>query len=128
MSMTHPRQEKAEMAVVAAKAFSRIADEWKLSIEEAAAIAEVSTSTWKRAKAGTAFEMTQDQLLRMSALVGIYKALNIYFDKPLASDWITRPNTGPLFQGKRPVDAMLEGGLPTFLTVRNYLDALRGGA
>jgi hypothetical protein len=37
------------------------------------------------------------------------------------------PNRGPEFDGARPVDAMIEGGLPKILRVRGYVDALRGG-
>ena len=35
---------------VALKAFSRIADAWSLTLREAAALADMSDSTWKRAK------------------------------------------------------------------------------
>ena len=38
------------------------------------------------------------------------------------------PNGGPEFEGRRPIDAMIEGGLPRILRVRTYVDALRGGA
>ena len=70
----------------------------------------------------------KDQLLRVSALVGIYKALHLYFDDELADRWPRLPNTGSLFGGRTPLDAMRAGGLPTILEVRDYLDALRGGA
>ncbi len=118
---------RAEMANAAVKAVTRIADRWRLTIDEAAGLADVSASTWKRAKGTGRLEMSHDRLLRMSALVGIYKALGIYFNDPLASEWMTRPNTGPLFDGKRPVDTLIAGGLPAFSRVRNHLDALRGG-
>ena len=35
---------------VALKAFARIADAWSLTLREAAALADMSDSTWKRAK------------------------------------------------------------------------------
>ena len=73
-------------------------------------------------------ELTKDQLLRLSAVIGIYKSLELYFSEPLARSWFTRPNTGPLFGGSRPVDTAIDGGLPQILAVRTYLDALRGGA
>ncbi len=114
---------------VALKAFNNIATEWKLSLSEAAELVDMSESTWKRAKKPDyAGNLTKDQILRLSALVGIYKALKLYFSAPIAAEWIRLPNQGPLFQGKRPVDSLIENGLPQFLYVRNYLDALRGGA
>lgn len=113
---------------VALKAFGNVATAWGLPVAEAAALADMSQSTWKRArKPDFAGELTHDQLLRLSAAIGIYKALRLYFDDPLAREWMTLPNTGPLFGGARPVDTLIEGGLPQFLQVRAYVDALRGG-
>jgi len=118
-----------ERPAVALKAFDRIVSEWGLPLHETAALADMSLSTWKRArKPAYAGDLTHDQLLRLSAVVGIYKALKLYFGDALAARWIALPNTGPLFEGARPVDAMIQGGLPRFLQVRAYLDALRGGA
>ncbi len=118
----------AEVQAVALKAYSRIADSWSLTGREAAALADMSESTWKRAKKpGYAGELTRDQMLRLSVVVGIYKALGLYFDSPLADQWVKLPNKGPVFDGARPADAMVAGGLPKILRVRAYLDALRGG-
>lgn len=36
-------------------------------------------------------------------------------------------NKGPLFEGRRPIDVMIEGGIPKLLLVRRHVDALRGG-
>lgn len=113
---------------VALKAYGRIADGWSLTLREAAGLADLSDSTWKRAKKPDfAGDLTHDQMLRLSALIGIYKALQLYFSAPIADDWVKLPNRGPEFDGARPVDAMIAGGLPKILRVRAYLDALRGG-
>ena len=114
---------------VALKAFARIVDGWSLTTREAAALADMSDSTWKRAKKpGFAGDLTRDQMLRLSALVGLYKSLELYFNGPLSREWVKLPNRGPEFDGTRPVDAMIAGGLPKILRVRGYADALRGGA
>lgn len=113
---------------VALKAFARIAEAWSLPVREAAALADMSASTWKRAKKpGFAGDLSRDQMLRLSALVGLYKSLELYFDAPISRQWVSLPNTGPEFDGARPVDAMIAGGLPKILRVRTYADALRGG-
>ena len=113
---------------VALKAFARIADAWSLTLREASALADMSESTWKRArKPGYAGDLTRDQMLRLSALVGLYKSLALYFDEPISRDWVKLPNQGPEFDGARPLDAMVAGGLPKILRVRGYVDALRGG-
>ncbi|TCS67122.1 antitoxin Xre-like helix-turn-helix domain-containing protein [Primorskyibacter sedentarius] len=113
---------------VALKAFARIAEAWSLTLREAAGLADMSESTWKRAKKpGYAGDLTQDQMLRLSALVGLFKSLELYFNEPISRDWVKLPNSGPEFDGARPVDAMISGGLPKILRVRAYADALRGG-
>jgi hypothetical protein len=116
------------MQGVGLKAYARIADAWSLTLREAAALADMTESTWKRAR-GPAYggDLTKDQMLRLSALVGLYKGLELYFDQPLSSEWVKLPNGGPGFGGRRPVDAMIEGGLPKMIEVRTYVDALRGG-
>ncbi len=118
-----------EMQAVALKAFSAIMAEWEISNADAAALADMSESTWKRArKPGYAGDLTRDQMLRLSAVVGIYKALKLCWSDAIARRWMSLPNQGPLFEGARPVDILIQGGLPQFLQVRTYLDALRGGA
>ncbi|MFG6638103.1 antitoxin Xre-like helix-turn-helix domain-containing protein [Sulfitobacter sp. 1A12126] len=122
-------RDTAQMNAVALKAYARIADAWSLTLKEAAALADMSESTWKRAKKPNfAGELTRDQLLRLSAVIGIYKSLELYFSEPIARSWFTRPNTGPLFYGHRPIDTVIEDGLPQLLNIRAYIDALRGGA
>ena len=113
---------------VGLKAFARIAEAWSLTQREAAALADMSESTWKRAKRpGFAGDLTRHQLLRLIALIGLYKSLELYFSEPISRQWVRLPNQGPEFDGARPVDAMIAGGLPKILRVRTYADALRGG-
>lgn len=128
LALAQPPQAP-DLQSTALKAASRIADHWGLTLAEAAALADMSPSTWKRArKPGYRGELGKDQLLRLSALTGIYKALGLYFGDQIAPRWMTLPNTGPLYDGARPVDTLIDGGLPAFLATRQYLDALRGGA
>lgn len=120
--------DPATIASVAAVAVSRVAAAWRLRNEEAARLLDVSPRTWNRVKSGNwSGSLTRDQLLRASGLIGLYKALHLYFGDALADDWVSLPNTGPSFGGRRPLDVMAEGGLPAILEVRDYVDALRGG-
>lgn len=113
---------------IALKAYARIADAWSLTLREAATLVDMSESTWKRARnPGYEGNLTQDQMLRLSALVGLYKSLELYFEEPISREWVKLPNRGPEFDGLRPVDAMNAGGLPKIIRVRAYVDALRGG-
>ena len=117
-----------DIQAVALKAFSKISEAWSLTGREASALADMSESTWKRArKPGFAGELTRDQILRLSALVGLYKSLELYFNPPIAGKWVKLANYGPEFDGRLPIDAMIHGGLPKILRVRTHVDALRGG-
>ena len=129
MDLAFDRGDTATRNAVALKAFTRIIAAWKLPLAQAAALADMSESTWKRArKPDFTGDLTHDQLLRLSAVIGIYKSLELYFDDEIARRWMSLPNTGPLFKGNSPVKTMIEDGLPQFLQVRTYLDAMRGGA
>jgi hypothetical protein len=113
---------------VALKAYGRIVDAWALSGREAAELLDMSESTWKRARRpGFTGVLGRDQMLRLSALIGLYKALGLFFDAPLSTGWVRLPNLGPEFDGQRPIDAMIAGGLPKIIRVRTYVDAIRGG-
>ena len=68
-----------------------------------------------------------DRLVRISYLIGIFKALNILYCKKLADAWMQLPNTNRIFGGQTPLAYMMKGGLPAMQTVRRLLDARRGG-
>ena len=123
-----PLHGNAEVAAVAAKAVVRIAEAWRLRGEDAANLLDVSGRTWNRMKTGEwSGRLSRDQLLRASGVVGLYKALHLYFGDALADEWVRLPNAGPAFANRRPLDAMIDGGLPAILSTRDYVDALRGG-
>jgi len=71
--------------------------------------------------------LDSDRLLRISYLVGIFKALNVLYSDGLADAWIQLPNTNRIFGGRTPLAYMMKGGLPAMQTVRRLLDARRAG-
>ncbi|WP_046861583.1 antitoxin Xre-like helix-turn-helix domain-containing protein [Microvirga massiliensis] len=107
----------------------RLAEIWRLtSAEICALLGDVSERTWFRMKKGEwTGTLSQDTLTRISALVGIFKGLRLLFSEPLSDEWVRLPNKGPLYGGRRPLDALIEGGIPKMLEVRRHIDALRGG-
>lgn len=120
--------ERRRYTPTALKAYLAIVDKWSLSGAQAAALLAVSTSTWERIKrnAEKAAALNQDQLTRLSAMVGIYKGLHLLFGDDLADRWVALGNRGPLFGGQTPIDSMIEGGIPQMMDVRRHVDALRG--
>lgn len=120
--------DRDRLSRVGLKAFRRLVDAWGLTGQQASALLGISTSTWERMKASAKnVSLSQDQMTRVSALVGVYKGLHLLFADDAADRWPKRTNTGPLFNRLTPVDAMIAGGIPLMLDVRRYVDAVRGG-
>ncbi|MBB6255282.1 MbcA/ParS/Xre antitoxin family protein [Nitrospirillum iridis] len=115
------------------RAFLAIADQWKLGEEERRTLlGRPGRSTYHgwaaKARAGQDLSLQLDTLLRLSAVLGIHKALVILF--PRAGDgvaWLRTPNRGLLFGGQAPLDLLLSGTQDGLLAVRRHLDAWRGG-
>ena len=123
-----PEQDRGRLSGPAARAFRKLAERWALGNAEAAALLGVSPSTWDRIKAGRwEGELSQDQLTRVSALVGVFKGLHLLFADSMADRWLRLANRGPVFERLTPIAAMIEGGIPRMLETRQYVDALRGG-
>ena len=120
--------DRERLSPVALKAYRTIVAQWSLTNAEAATLLGVSESTWDRIKRGAWDQaLSQDQLTRASAMIGIYKGLRLLFANDMALRWPKLPNNGPIFQRRTPVDAMIEGGIPLMLEARRYVDAVRGG-
>ncbi|MBX9860831.1 MAG: DUF2384 domain-containing protein [Sphingomonas sp.] len=120
--------DRRRLSPVAVKAVLRVIDAWRGSNAEGAALLGVSESTWDRMKAGKwDGALSQDQLTRASALIGVFKGLHLLFADNMADRWPTLANRGPVFDRLTPIQAMIEGGIPRMLEVRQYIDALRGG-
>jgi hypothetical protein len=69
-----------------------------------------------------------DMLMRISLVIGIYKALHIlYPDAALADGWVRLPNMNALFGGRPALALMTEGGIDGLSQVRRLLDGRRGG-
>lgn len=121
-------EDRARLSGVALKAFRALIEQWGLANAEAAALLGVSDSTWDRIKRGAWDQpLSQDQLTRASAAIGVYKGLHLLFADEMADRWPKLPNRGPIFQRATPVQAMIEGGIPVMLETRRYIDAVRGG-
>ena len=121
-------KDRARLSATALEAFRALGREWKLSNGEAAALLGVSESTWDRIKRGAWGQpLSQDQLTRVSAVVGLYKGLHLLFADGMADRWPRLTNSGPLFGRKSPIEAMIDGGIPVMLDARRYVDAVRGG-
>lgn len=121
--------ERERLSSSAIKAFVNIAEKWELNETQArgllGGIASSTYHAWKTEPRGK--KLDQDTLMRISLVIGIYKALNIYFGKPWANRWVVLANRGSMFAGQAPIDYMLRQGQPGMVQVRRMLDSWRGG-
>jgi Protein of unknown function (DUF2384) len=112
----------------AMRAFFHIAQLWQLSVhDQRALLGWPAPSTFHKYKAGEYGTLSHDALIRISLVLGIYKALQLlYPDATLADVWVRLPNTNPMFDGSSPLKLMTENGIDGLLQVRRLLDARRG--
>ncbi|WP_299823537.1 antitoxin Xre/MbcA/ParS toxin-binding domain-containing protein, partial [uncultured Jannaschia sp.] len=90
----------------------RIAGAWSLTPDEAARLLDVPDVVWARVAAGSYEELFEaGQVKRAGLLVALHEDGHRAFDGPLATTWVMRPNTGPDFGGRRPVDLVLDDGI-----------------
>ncbi|GAC34952.1 MbcA/ParS/Xre antitoxin family protein [Paraglaciecola polaris] len=118
--------DHAQVAKTSMKAFFNICDKWDLNTEEALRLmGEPSRGTFFKWKRGDATKLTQDQLTRVSIVLGVYKALRLLFPTAeQAHAWINKANTH--FNGKPAREQFCTGNMISMLDLRRYLDAVRG--
>lgn len=112
----------------AISAFFAIAEKWGLRNEDAMALlGGASHGRYYELKKNRKGLLSQDELTRISLLIGIFKALNILFNQRLANQWTSRPNSNPMFNNAPPLELLVRGGVPGMIGVRRLLDSRRGG-
>lgn len=109
---------------VATETYTNIVKAWKLNDSDAKKLLDVETRTWMQIKSGTwSRPLEKEQLMRISAIMGLHRALHSCFNKDLANRWVKRSNTGPMFSGREPIDVMIEGGLAVMIKTRRYMES-----
>src|ERR1700761_3557998 len=84
--------DRMRLSGVAVKAFRRVGEAWGLTNAPSAALLGVSQSTWERMKRGARDEvLSQDQLTRASAVIGVFKGLSLLFADAMAVRWPSLP-------------------------------------
>ena len=122
------KDNRARLSPAAIRGLFRLARHWGLRDEDTRVLlGGMSNGSFYGLKQRSNKTLDEDQLTRVSLLVGIYKALNILYSAKLADAWMTRPNTNPMFGGDAPLSYAKKGGIPALLRIRQLLDARRGG-
>lgn len=120
---------RKQMSGPALRTFFNVAKSWNLRVEEQRGLLGwPAESTFFKYKSGQPGTLSYDTLIRISLVLGIYKALHILYPEPhLADKWISLPNSNPLFGGKPALGEMIDSGVDGLYRVRRLLDGRRGG-
>ena len=122
------KSEGERLSPAAMRTFFNIMDRWEIRDEDGRALlGGVSNGAFYDMKKSPDRVLEADRLLRISYLIGIFKALNILYSEKLADSWIQLANSNRIFGGQAPLAYMIKGGLPAMQIVRRLLDARRGG-
>ena len=122
------RSERERLSPAALRTFFNIMARWQVRDDDARALlGGVTHGPFYEMKKNPERVLDTDRLLRISYLVGIFKALNLLYSEALADAWVRRPNTNAVFAGQTPLAYLTTGGLPAMQIVRRLLDARRAG-
>ncbi|HST09969.1 MAG TPA: MbcA/ParS/Xre antitoxin family protein [Terriglobales bacterium] len=121
-------ETRARLSGPAIEAFFGVVDSWNVTGDDAMALlGGISNGRFYELKRTRRGVLTQDELTRVSLLIGVFKALNILFSRKLADQWVSRPNSNPMFGNTSPLNLLIRRGVPGMLDVRRLLDSRRGG-
>ena len=115
------------------RAFLAIADLWGLTEEQRQLIlgypARSTYRAWvKKARKHRDITLSGDVLMRISAILGIYKGLRILFaDDDKGVEWLRRPHKARVFGGVPPIELITGRMQDALLIVRRFVDAACGG-
>jgi hypothetical protein len=122
------REERERLSRAALKGFFKLTAAWKLRDEDARELlGGLSSSTFYEWKKNPERVLEVDRITRISYLLGIYKSLHIIYGDKLADEWVGLANSNVIFSGRTPLTFMIAGGMLAMQTVRQLLDARRGG-
>lgn len=122
------KAERERLSPPAVRTFFNMMSRWRVRDEDARALlGGVSNGAFYQMKKDADRLLEADRLLRISYLVGIFKALNILYSEGLADNWVRLENSNRIFGGQTPLGYMIRGGAPAMQIVRRLLDARRGG-
>jgi len=122
------RAERERLSPPALRSFFNIMARWSVRDEDARALlGGVSNGPFYEMKKNPERILEPDRLVRISYLVGIFKALNVLYSETLADQWMQLPNSNVIFAGQAPLAYLIAGGQPAMQIVRRLLDARRAG-
>src|ERR1700704_3244200 len=106
------RGERERLSSSALPAFFNIMRHWGIRDSDARQLlGGISNGPYYQLKKNPDDKVLEaDVLVRISYLVGIFKALNSLHGEKLADQWVKLPNSNRIFGGSKPLEYMIRGG------------------
>tara|TARA_R100000935_G_scaffold13666_1_gene27331 strand:+ start:14635 stop:15015 length:381 start_codon:yes stop_codon:yes gene_type:complete len=108
------------------RAAHRLIDVWQIADRESMLLLGLTRDEWLSLNADpSSCCFSDEQIFRVSALIGVHAALMVIYsgDVSRVARWIMAENSGTITQGRKPLIAMLEEGVPMMNRLRAYLEA-----
>src|SRR5690606_36370162 len=107
----------------------QIMERWNATQDDMARILRVSRSSINRAKSKLeSITLDDDQLDRISYVLNIHAALRTLFDNPEnVTGFMTMKNHNEFFNGRTPLEVIVNGGYVGLYETLRRIDELRGG-
>ncbi|MFT3858221.1 MAG: MbcA/ParS/Xre antitoxin family protein [Aquabacterium sp.] len=125
-----PSLQSVRAAQVALRQFFAIAELWALTPAQQMSLLGVKRTSFFAFKRGEVKAPLDNATLeRISYVFNIHEALHVLFSNAdTANQWVTRPNTAPLFGGQPAIQRMTSGRTGDLYAVNEYLQGMRGAA
>jgi hypothetical protein len=118
-------KDRARLSRLALRAYRRIAQCWGLDDHQAADLLGVAPNTWESwTEDDWSQDLSQEQMTRISAFLGIYQDLHMLFRDGMADRWPMLSNQNPFFSGMSPVDCMIGGDTARLLDIRRQIEGM----
>jgi len=123
-ALAHGSTGESAKIAVAFKAFLAMADALGLTWDQRCLLLGVPRTTYHRWVAHGVGTTDRDKRDRLAYILAIYHYAGTAFPGGGgAKGWLTRPNSHPAFDGIRPLDRMLKGGMDDLLAVHQVARA-----
>lgn len=123
-------QVSKSQSTVGLRAVLRVLEKWQASSEQSCQILRISRSTYTRAlqrEGDWSVSLDADQLQRISLVLNIHSALRVIFDNPEnVYGFVTMANHNEFFNGRSPLEVMVQGDMISLYETFRRIDALRG--
>ncbi len=106
-----------------------IMERWNATQDDMCRVLRVSRSSISRAKSKQeSITLDEDQLDRISYVLNIHAALRTLFDNPEnVTGFMSMKNHNEFFNGRTPLEVIVDGGYVGLYETHRRIDALRGG-